>query len=91
MPEPIIKHVYQAAAKVLKDPATAKRLANEGAVPVGNTPDEFGAFVRTEIDELAENGVELKVVVEDEGRQVAVRVLEDSAREALAANGTIPD
>lgn len=51
VPEPIIKHVYQAAAKVLKDPATAKRLANEGAVPVGNPPDEFGAFVRSEIEE----------------------------------------
>ena len=51
VPDAIVDHVYQAAAKVLKDPATAKRLSTEGAVPVGNTPEEFGAFIRTEIEE----------------------------------------
>ena len=51
VPESIVTHVYQAAAMVLKDPATAKRLAFEGAVAVGNPPAEFDAFVRSEIAE----------------------------------------
>ena len=51
VPEPIVRHVYQAAAKVLKDPDTVKRVANEGAVTVGNPPEEFGPFVRAEIED----------------------------------------
>jgi tripartite-type tricarboxylate transporter receptor subunit TctC len=51
VPEPIISHVYQAMAKVLKNPDTVKRLASEGAVAIGNPPEEFGAFVRAEIAE----------------------------------------
>ena len=51
--EPIISYVYQAIAKVLKNPDTVKRLAAEGAVVVGNPPNEFGAFVRSEIAEWA--------------------------------------
>ena len=53
VPEIIIAQVYEAAAMVLKDPAVVKRLAAEGAVAVGNSPDEFGAFVRAEIAEWA--------------------------------------
>lgn len=49
VPEPVISHVYQAVAKVLKDPAIVKRLASEGAVAVANPPAEFDAFVRDEI------------------------------------------
>ena len=49
--EPIINHVHRSMARILKDPATVKRLATEGAVAVGNTPEEFGAFVRAEISE----------------------------------------
>jgi tripartite-type tricarboxylate transporter receptor subunit TctC len=26
-----------------------QRLANEGAIPVGNSPEQFGAFVQSEI------------------------------------------
>ena len=51
VPEPIIAYVYQAVAKVLKNPDTVKRLAAEGLVAVGNPPEAFGAFVRAEIVE----------------------------------------
>jgi tripartite-type tricarboxylate transporter receptor subunit TctC len=51
VPEPIITHVYQAVAKVLKNPDAVKRLADDGLVAVGNPPEEFGAFVRAEIAE----------------------------------------
>ena len=53
VPAPIINTLYQAAAKVLKDPGTVRTLAAQGSTLVGNTPDEFGAFVRAEISEWA--------------------------------------
>jgi tripartite-type tricarboxylate transporter receptor subunit TctC len=61
VPGPIIAHVYQSVAKVLKDPDTAKRLASEGAVAVGNPPEEFGKFVRAEIDEWSKLIREMKL------------------------------
>ena len=51
VPDSIVNHLYQGVAKVLKDPATVKQLASQGSVAVGNTPEEFGAFVRFEIAE----------------------------------------
>jgi tripartite-type tricarboxylate transporter receptor subunit TctC len=35
--------------RILKNPDFQKRLTAEGAVPVGNSPAEFDAFVRAEI------------------------------------------
>jgi tripartite-type tricarboxylate transporter receptor subunit TctC len=61
VPEPAIKYVYQAAAKVLKDPATVKRLAVDGAVPVANPPAEFTAFVHAEISEWGKLIREMKL------------------------------
>ncbi|HEX9686094.1 MAG TPA: tripartite tricarboxylate transporter substrate binding protein, partial [Burkholderiales bacterium] len=49
VPEPIITHVYQAVAKVLKNSEIVKRLASEGAVARGEPPAEFDAFVRAEL------------------------------------------
>ena len=49
VPEPIIARVYQAAVEVLKNPEIVKRLAAQGATPVGDPPAEFDAFVRDEI------------------------------------------
>ncbi len=54
VPDPIIDYVYQAVVKVLKDPETAKTLAAQGSTLVGNTPKEFGAFVRAELAEWAQ-------------------------------------
>lgn len=50
VPDSIVNHIHQAAMKVLKDPEIAKRLANEGSVVVGNSPREFDAFIRSEIE-----------------------------------------
>ena len=49
VPEAIITRVHEAVVKILKNPDIAKRLRAEGAVPVGNPPAEFEAFVRSEI------------------------------------------
>ena len=49
VPAPIIDKLYQAASKALRDPAIVKRLAADGAVPVGNTPAEFDAYIKAEL------------------------------------------
>jgi tripartite-type tricarboxylate transporter receptor subunit TctC len=61
VPEPIITHVYKAMAAVLKHPDTVKRLATDGAVAVGNSPEEFGAFVRSEIREWTKLITDMKL------------------------------
>jgi tripartite-type tricarboxylate transporter receptor subunit TctC len=49
VPRPIVDQIYDAVARVLKDPAVVKRLVNDGAVAVASPPAEFEAFVRDEI------------------------------------------
>jgi tripartite-type tricarboxylate transporter receptor subunit TctC len=51
VPEPIIAQIYQAMAKVLKDPEAVKRLADDGLVAVATTPQDFTAFIHSEITE----------------------------------------
>jgi tripartite-type tricarboxylate transporter receptor subunit TctC len=34
----------------MKSPDTAQRLSAEGSMPVGNTPDEFQAHIKREIE-----------------------------------------
>ena len=61
VPAPIINYVYQAVAKVLKNPGTVRQLAAQGLTAVGNTPEEFGAFVRAELVEWAKLIKEMKL------------------------------
>jgi tripartite-type tricarboxylate transporter receptor subunit TctC len=46
---PIIDKLHDAVVKTLKNPTVKDRLAKEGADPVGSTPEEYEAFVRSEI------------------------------------------
>ena len=48
-PRPIIDKVYAAIVKTLKMPEVKERLSKQGADPVGSTPEEYEAFVRSEI------------------------------------------
>jgi tripartite-type tricarboxylate transporter receptor subunit TctC len=48
-PRPIITKLHDAVVKTLKIPDVKKRLAEQGAEPVGSTPEEYEAFVRSEI------------------------------------------
>lgn len=45
-PRPIIERLAQEIAKIVREPATAERLNNIGVEPLGNTPAEFGEFMR---------------------------------------------
>lgn len=52
-PKPIVARLSAVSMQVLKMPDVVERLSNQGAEPVGSTPEAFGAFVRSEIDKWA--------------------------------------
>lgn len=45
----IVKKLHQAVLFALKEPTVLQRLAELGMVPVGNSPDELGALLKTEV------------------------------------------
>ena len=47
-PPDIRARIHAEAVKVLRSPDIRERLLSQGAEPVGSTPEEFGAFLRTE-------------------------------------------
>jgi tripartite-type tricarboxylate transporter receptor subunit TctC len=48
-PREIIERLHDAAVRALKTPDVAKRLAAEGAVVIGSTPEEFAAHLKAEL------------------------------------------
>ena len=49
-PEAIIKRWHTEAARVMQSAEMKTLLANEGSEPVGNTPREFAAIIKTEVE-----------------------------------------
>jgi tripartite-type tricarboxylate transporter receptor subunit TctC len=47
-PKPVIALLSKEVAKALREPDVHKRFAELGAALVGNTPEEFGGFIRAE-------------------------------------------
>ena len=45
----LAKRISDAARQAIATPEVQRRIANEGATPVGNSPDEFARFVHAEI------------------------------------------
>lgn len=52
-PKPVIARLHEEAVKALRSPDVVAKLSSQGAEPVGNTPEEFTAFIRSEIDKWA--------------------------------------
>ncbi len=52
-PKPILNRLHAAAVKALASADVRERLAGEGAEPVGSTPEQFAAFVKTELAKRA--------------------------------------
>ena len=52
-PKAVVTRLNQEAVKALRLPEVVKTLSSQGAEPVASTPEEFGAFVRSEIDKWA--------------------------------------
>jgi tripartite-type tricarboxylate transporter receptor subunit TctC len=48
-PRPIINKLHDEVVKALKLAEVRERLASQGAEPIGSTPEQYDAFVRTEI------------------------------------------
>jgi tripartite-type tricarboxylate transporter receptor subunit TctC len=48
-PPAIVNKLNAEIVKVLKSPDVAQRLASQGAEPVSNTPEEFSAYIKTEM------------------------------------------
>ena len=48
-PSAIVTKLNTEVVKILRAPEVKQRLAALGAEPVGNTPDEFGAFIKAEM------------------------------------------
>ena len=53
-PKDIVQKLAAGIQRATRDPETSKRLLEQGAVPVGNTPEEFGKLVREEVARWAE-------------------------------------
>jgi len=49
-PPEIVNKLNAEIAAILKQPDTRERIARDGADPVGNTPQQFGAFMKSEIE-----------------------------------------
>jgi tripartite-type tricarboxylate transporter receptor subunit TctC len=48
-PRPIIDKLHSEIVRALNSPDLKARLTNDGADPVGNTPEQYTAFVQNEI------------------------------------------
>ena len=53
-PSEIIATLASAIARAARSPDVRQRLLDQGAEPVGNTPEEFGAIVREEVAKWGE-------------------------------------
>ena len=62
-PRPIVNRLHDGIVRALAQPDVKERLAAMGAEPVGDTPEQFGAFVKSEIAKYAK-------VVKDSGARV---------------------
>ena len=63
-PRAVIDELNRNVIAVLKTPEVEKLFFEQGALPVGNTPEEFGAFIRAELDKWSKvaktNNITLK-------------------------------
>lgn len=50
LPRPIVEKLNSALVKALQDPAIRKELIDRGADPVGNTPEQHAAYIKSEIE-----------------------------------------
>jgi tripartite-type tricarboxylate transporter receptor subunit TctC len=54
MPPELTRRIADAARQAIGEPATRKRFDSEGVIAVGNSPEQFGPFVQSEIKRWAQ-------------------------------------
>ena len=52
-PRAVVARLHDEIVRALRDPDVMKRLAADGAEPVGSTPEDFAAFIRSESEKWA--------------------------------------
>ena len=63
-PRPIVEKLNAESVRILQQPDTRERLANHGMMPGGGTPEELGAFLKSEIAKWAKVVREAKIQTE---------------------------
>lgn len=53
MPRPVVSLLNQEIVRIVHMPDFIERLAEDGAVPVGNTPEQFDAIIRSDVAKWA--------------------------------------
>ncbi|HSQ05232.1 MAG TPA: tripartite tricarboxylate transporter substrate-binding protein, partial [Burkholderiales bacterium] len=53
-PPAVIARLHDEIVKVLSLPALRERFVRDGVDPVGNTPQQFGAFIRSEMSQWSQ-------------------------------------
>jgi tripartite-type tricarboxylate transporter receptor subunit TctC len=52
-PQDVIATLNKAAVDAIKDPTVAAKLSSQGAILIGDTPEEFRAFIASETQKWA--------------------------------------
>jgi tripartite-type tricarboxylate transporter receptor subunit TctC len=64
LPEAVVARVHDAVTKALATPEVRERMRQAGAIPLGNTPAEFAAQIRAELERhrrvAAERGIRIE-------------------------------
>ena len=63
-PPAVVRRIHQALVKALAIPAVKERIVQIGSDPVGNSPEEFTAFIKSEIAAWAKVIKEVGITVE---------------------------
>ena len=50
IPKPVVDKLNAEIVDILKQKDVAEKLNQQGALPVGDTPEQFGAYIKAEID-----------------------------------------
>ena len=64
IPRPIVDKLNGALATAMRDPAIRKELISRGADPVGNTPEQHGAYIKSEIEKWQKVAAQAGIVPE---------------------------
>jgi tripartite-type tricarboxylate transporter receptor subunit TctC len=63
-PQPIIDRLNAEVNRIIRDPEILARLGQEGVTPAGGTPEQFGAFIASELKRWRDAAQLAKVTAE---------------------------
>ena len=61
-PQAVVARLHQATVEALKDPGVREKLSSQGLNLIGNSPDEFTAYIRSEIEKWGKVAKAAKLV-----------------------------